>query len=266
MSYILDALKKADAQRERDPARGIHAQPAAFATPQQPGLVQRPWFWAAAATAIAVLALAGWFLAQERADTQRAAVVASSDAEPPRDAAVPAPAPAPLGATAAATEPADAVLPPPAPTPVPPPAATAPQAKSIAPPAERAARVAPAAKAGPAGGVPAAVPVAAPPRATPAAVPAVPVASPPGAPPLTAAPVAPAAPSEPAIVNGLPADAPKLAISGGVYSTNRAQRMLIVNGQVVNEGADLGGGIVLEEIRSKAAVLRFRGGRYNVGF
>ncbi len=28
MSYILDALKKADAQRERDPARGIHAQPA----------------------------------------------------------------------------------------------------------------------------------------------------------------------------------------------------------------------------------------------
>ncbi|RYY69139.1 MAG: hypothetical protein EOO24_51245, partial [Comamonadaceae bacterium] len=29
MSYILDALRKADAERERDPARGIHAQPMA---------------------------------------------------------------------------------------------------------------------------------------------------------------------------------------------------------------------------------------------
>ena len=27
MSYILDALRKADAQRARDPARGIHALP-----------------------------------------------------------------------------------------------------------------------------------------------------------------------------------------------------------------------------------------------
>ncbi|HKB54291.1 MAG TPA: general secretion pathway protein GspB [Ramlibacter sp.] len=64
----------------------------------------------------------------------------------------------------------------------------------------------------------------------------------------------------------LPPDAPKLAISGGVYSTTRTQRMLIVNGQVVSEGADLGGGVVLEEIRPKAAILRFRGGRYMVGF
>ncbi len=32
MSYILDALKKADAQRERDPARGIHAQSAPLAS------------------------------------------------------------------------------------------------------------------------------------------------------------------------------------------------------------------------------------------
>ncbi|HEY0835536.1 MAG TPA: general secretion pathway protein GspB [Azospirillum sp.] len=86
-------------------------------------------------------------------------------------------------------------------------------------------------------------------------------------------PTAPAGPAataaaagDPPVANGLPPDAPKLAISGGVYSANRAQRMLIVNGQVVNEGADLGGGLVLEEIRPKAAVLRFRGGRYSVGF
>ena len=30
MSYILDALRRADAERERDPGRGIHAQPVAL--------------------------------------------------------------------------------------------------------------------------------------------------------------------------------------------------------------------------------------------
>ena len=269
MSYILDALKKADAQRERDPARGIHAQPAALPTLQQPGLGQRPWFWAAAAAAVAALAAAGWLLSQERADAQRSAV-AATELEAPRHPAVPAAAPAPLGTVAPAPEPAAAaVLPPAAPAPAPapapgaPPPVAAPQARTIAPPAETAVRAAPAAKAGPAGATAraAATPQpAAPAAAAPAAVPA------PAAPPQAAAPVAPAAPSEPAIANGLPGDAPKLAISGGVYSANRAQRMLIVNGQVVNEGADLGGGIVLEEIRPKAAVLRFRGGRYSVGF
>ena len=63
---------------------------------------------------------------------------------------------------------------------------------------------------------------------------------------------------------GLPQDAPKLVITGGVYSASKAQRMLIVNGQVVSEGADLGSGVVLEEIKPKTAVLRFRGARYSV--
>lgn len=81
----------------------------------------------------------------------------------------------------------------------------------------------------------------------------------------TAAPATATAEAAP-IATGLPPDAPKLAISGGVYSAGRAQRMLIVNGQVVNEGADLGGGVVLEEIKPKSAVLRFRGSRYAVGF
>ena len=68
----------------------------------------------------------------------------------------------------------------------------------------------------------------------------------------------------------LPADLqrelPKLAISGGVHSTNAAQRMLIVGGQVVNEGAELAPGVVLEQIRARSAVLRFRGFRYSVPY
>jgi general secretion pathway protein B len=61
-------------------------------------------------------------------------------------------------------------------------------------------------------------------------------------------------------------DLPKLAISGGVYSDNAAQRMLIVGGQVVNEGAELAPGVTLEQIRPKSAVLRFRGLRVAVPY
>lgn len=67
-------------------------------------------------------------------------------------------------------------------------------------------------------------------------------------------------------VRGLPADAPKLVISGSVYSPDSARRMLIVNGQVFREGADLGSGVVLQEVRPDSAVLGFKGGRYNVYF
>jgi general secretion pathway protein B len=42
--------------------------------------------------------------------------------------------------------------------------------------------------------------------------------------------------------------------------------MLIVNGQVVNQGADLGSGVTLEEIKPKSAVMVFRGTRYSVTY
>ena len=68
----------------------------------------------------------------------------------------------------------------------------------------------------------------------------------------------------------LPADVqrelPKLAISGGVHSENAAQRLLIVGGDVVKEGAELAPGVVLEQIRARNAVLRYRGYRYSVAF
>jgi general secretion pathway protein B len=51
-----------------------------------------------------------------------------------------------------------------------------------------------------------------------------------------------------------------------VYSVNASQRMLIVNGQVFTEGGEVGAGVVLEEIRPKAAVLKFRGSRYTVAY
>lgn len=205
MSYILDALRKADAERERDPARGIHAQPVALPAES-----------------------AGWSAAQRM--TAGAAVIAVAVAAtvwlwPAPSVPLPAPVPEPVvqaPAPAPVPAPAQAVLPPP-----PPPVAEAPE------PVQAAAKPAPK--------------------------------------PQAAASAAPANAHDRVVaVNELPADVqrelPKLPITGGVYSESVAQRMLIVSGQVVNEGAEIAPGLVLEQIRAKSAVLRFRGWRYAVPY
>jgi general secretion pathway protein B len=87
----------------------------------------------------------------------------------------------------------------------------------------------------------------------------------PTTPSVSASAAAAALPPAPPVA-GLPPDAPKLSISGGVYSNNPAQRMLIVNGQVFNEGSEIGPGVVLEQIRPKGAVLKFRNARYTVSY
>jgi general secretion pathway protein B len=71
-------------------------------------------------------------------------------------------------------------------------------------------------------------------------------------------------------VNELPADVqrdlPKLVISAGVYSDNPTQRLLIVNGQAVAEGAEPAPGVLLEQIRARTAVLKYRGYRYSMTY
>ncbi|HEX7890062.1 MAG TPA: general secretion pathway protein GspB, partial [Ramlibacter sp.] len=97
-----------------------------------------------------------------------------------------------------------------------------------------------------------------------------PVPVPAAAPAPVAVPAAPPAAERILAVAELPADIqrelPKLSISGGVHSENAAQRLLIVGGQVVNEGAEVAPGLVLEQIRARTAVLRFRGYRYSVPY
>ena len=302
MSYILDALRKADAQRERDPARGIHAQAhRPIGTLGERRGARSPVLWGVAAAALAVLAAAGWYLyagrnapAQDRAS--RVATAAGPAAGTGAAVAVPAaaapapvvgvtPVPAPVAVPAA---PAVATrIEPPAPAirqvqmPERDPRATsqppmrgnlqtppgAPPQPGVNPAPAPAAAGAPAAPAAPTqGSVPG--PAAAPANGASVAAPSVtpgtppqPVSPvpPPAAPPVVAAPA-------PQPVAGLPPDAPRLSISGGVYSNNRAQRMLIVNGQVFNEGSEIGPGVVLEEIKAKTALLRFRGSRYTVPY
>ena len=290
MSYILDALKKADAQRERDPARGIHAQPASLATgPLQSGGGYRAWLWGASAAGLAVLAAVGWYLYRDQEEV--AARNASSTAVAQAPVVVPAAAAIPVAQQPPPV--ATAVMPPPPPAVM---AAREPlrdprntgqpmtrgqrQLAQAAPAASGASSgVAPAAPGAASSVAPAAAPAVAPggnatrtavataasgPAHAPAAAAA--VAPVPPRPPVTAqAPRAPVIAAPPPAV-GLPPDAPKMLITGGVYSNNPAQRMLIVNGQVVSQGADLGSGVTLEEIKPKAAVLNFRGARYSVGY
>ena len=66
----------------------------------------------------------------------------------------------------------------------------------------------------------------------------------------------------------LPADlrqqVPPLAVGGSVYSPQASVRMVIVNGQVFQEGNSLGPELRLEQIRPKTAVFSIRGQRFEV--
>lgn len=277
MSYILDALRRADAERERDPARGIHAQPAT-PDPADRGRLHATLAWSGAALAVACLAAyvlwprppqptAGGLAARTPPALPGGVAVGP---QPAPIAAVAGPRPAPL-AVAAGGQSEPAVLPvavavaPGAPAALPAPAEPHPAATHApARPWKAAPRVIAPAPGASAGGVPVAAPAVA------TAAHAMPIANavPANAGAASSAPAAGAARIY--AVSELPADVqrelPKLAISGGVHSENPAQRMLIVGGQVMFEGAELAPGVVLEQIRPKAAVLRFRGWRYRVGY
>ena len=212
MSYILDALRKADAQRVRDPARGIHALPTAT-IPAQATRSRAPEQAAWGAAAVLILVAAAWLWINWHASEP-----AATPPLAPGVALRPGPTQTPT--------PAAAVLP--------------------GPP------------------VVAMAPVAAPPEVRRSTVGAIATAAPPASAPAAVSPAATTAAGERTYsVADLPADIqqalPKFSISGGVYSDNIAQRMLIVNGQVFSEGSEVAPGVVLEQVRLKTALLKFRG-------
>lgn len=229
MSYILDALRRADSERERGAVPSIHSPPvpplADDPKPQRGGqsvvLV--------GVIVVLLLALAGllaWHLMSGKEPVQVTAPPVPI-AEPPvaqvapSPAAVPAPVPAP-----------------PVQPPVPPPQAQAPMG--------------------------AAPILSVPPRPAPA--PRVAISATPALPP------APTAEADTRIytLGELPAniqrDLPKLVIGGAMYSETPANRMLIINSQVFHEGDKLTPDLVLQEIRLKSAVLKYKGYRYGVNY
>lgn len=286
MSYILDALKKADSERERGAVPGLHTQPVRSNGKPAPSSSGKPLLWLAAMVVLLLLGAILWLWLNPRVESRPAAVAmvqtAPAVAAPPSlPAAPPVPA-APVMPPVVAAEAAPAA-PAPIAAPVAAPAMTAEPARPPARPTIRG--FAPGDETRPAPAPPEQADASSIRKPRPQMAPAQVVADSPNAlvetpAPLQRAPAAtrpaPAAPSAavsnsrvvaitdlpPAIQQGLP----KLLISGATYSDNPAWRMLIINGQVFHEGEKPAAELTLEQIRPKSAVLNYRGQRYSVGY
>lgn len=237
MSYILDALRRADSERERGAVPSLHSKQIAPGVADAddgdettPRSVQPLW-WAVGVLSLALLGMAAWLM------LGRSAPEPERVASPVAVAPVPAPPPVvvqPPQVTALESPP---VTPPPVPTPQ----APAIERKAAAPAAPT--RVAAAPKAAPQPVEKPALKAAATPRDEDAPVPSI---------------------SE--LPDDIRRQLPALSVSGASYSKNPASRMLILNGQVFREGDKVANDLVLEQIRLKSAVLSYRGRRYSVSF
>jgi len=241
VSLILDALRRADSERERERGAvpGLHAQQMEPAAAETPAAVRAlPWLAVAIVAAAVLLAAAAWLVAGREAPRAAAApAVAQSVAQAP---ALP---PAPPGAAAASAPPL------PAPTPAPTPAASPPEPRPVAEPAPWTA---------PDGGRKAGTEAVA-----AAAAPTPEVRT------LTAPSVAPAEAritSREQLPEDLRAQLPPLAVGGSIYSASAAERSLIIDGRIVRENDRLTADLTLEQIRPKSAVLRFKGHRFEIVF
>ena len=262
MSYILDALRRADAERSRGAVPGLHSQ--SLPGDDEPAARdRRPLIWAAGASGVLVVAglvivLFGPWHSAPAPDTRASLAPAPELAPVPRDGAPAQPAQfEPPAQPPGALDPGARPIEPPLGRNAAPPQAypPLPQPRRVERPVSpsRVATLEPRAEARP--------PAIA---ATPAPVEHY------GAPIPSTSPSAPAHGSTVTSINDLPPNVrstlPHLAVGGAIYSDTPSARMVILNGQVFHEGDKPAADTVLEQIRLKSAVLNFRGQRYEVSF
>ncbi len=237
MSYILQALQRANAERERAngqaPTLTSQGQAAATAqTAQQPR--KAAWWLGGVGLALALALALAWWLSARPAPVPAALPAAAPSAVPQQVLQA--------VANAASSEPS--------------------QPSPSAPTSVRAAPTVPPPPAPPA--APAIAATVAPKPAAPPPAPTIPSPSPPA--------VTAAAPSAAPILplRELPEDLrssiPKLTVNGAVYANAPAERLLIVNGQPLREGESLAPDLVLEQIRAKSAVWRIKSTRFLIDF
>jgi general secretion pathway protein B len=262
MSYILEALRRAETERERKRrVPGLLAQPVPVVSTEEPaGQRSKAWWWVVVGVSAGVLVPLLWRSwpsdqAAEEAASARTAVAGSvaPHSGPVAAEASVAPAVAPAAAEPATTHPPAAT----APTQQEPPRAahavpTTPKARATTKPGAAHTPHEPAAR----------PPTTMTTTQTPTA----------GATPNPAARPTPASAPEPRLrsLAELPEElkrsVPPLAFGGSVYSDTAAQRMVIFNGQVLREGDAVTDDLVLEQIRPRSAVMRLRGQRFEVAF
>jgi general secretion pathway protein B len=211
VSLILDALRKADSEREREAVPGLHTQPVPSLSLQDAAIPTRPkrFLWIAVGVGVGVLVSLAWYFAGR---------------ETPRP-----PVERPLPAT-------DPVATPGTHPPVPAPNAIAPEPREVAPPA----------------------PWPAPDRKSAAKA----AKSEPAATPETL----PAVYAREQLPDNIRSALPPLAVGGSIYSSTPANRSLILDGRLYRENEQLSADLMLEEIRLKTAVLRYRGYRFEIRY
>ena len=266
MSYILDALKRADSERERGLVPGLHAQPFTNQTPS-PGTLRaiRPLMLLIAGASLVLLCVMLWrWLGSDRVLVPVAlstvpvqpAMSLTVTIAPPVEAGrlVDKPVP-PQSSTAALPSSPEATSPRRAPE--------AQLSRTVIAPAQITA-------------APSSVPQAAVNRKEPEASESRPQALANPAPsaqttnPHTTQAAMPEAGARARPLAELPADIrlaiPKLVISGATYADNPTYRMLIINGQVFHEGEKVATDLLLEQIGPKTAVVNFKGQRYSLAY
>ena len=229
MSYILEALKKSQAERQLGELPSIHAPQVQLHDGAASASARRTPVWLAlggvAVTVAAALLL--WQPWQADAAAPAAAAVV------PAVLAQAVPAPLPVAAPPAAVTPA-------------PVAAFVPPAATAAP-------------------VHHARPVAEPKQETPGQAVSPPVAAPaPAVPPTPAAEES--VPGMRDLPEPIQRQIPAIAIGGYIYSKNPADRLLLIDKVLRHEGEELAPGLVLEKLQPKAAIFSFKGYRYRVPY
>jgi general secretion pathway protein B len=246
MSYILDALRRADAERERGAVPSLQSQQHTIIEDDAATARPRSLVWAVVALALALLAVLAWSLLGGGSTPPRAPIEGSITTPAPAPLPAAQPAPALPTATVPALPTAPAV---PTPTPAASPAPTLPPAPTATMTAAPAPRTGPEAR-----------------RAAPAPTAKRPPAAAPGAPGAGPATAEPRVHAQSELPDEIRRDLPKVVINGSSYSGDAASRMVMINGQVFHEGDRLAPDLVLERIRLKSAVMVFRGWRYEVLF
>lgn len=229
MSYILEALKKAQAERQLGNAPTLDAVPVGAPPPAASARRGVPAIavGAGAAALLAVGAGVWWMKTQEP------------------------------GPAAVTTAPATAVVIPtpvavPAPGPVNAPLSVAPPSRPVA-----AAKPAPVVvaemKPAPAAAAPR-------PASAPAPAPAV------KAPVKTATSEDEYIPALRDVPDNVRASIPQVSFGGYMYSNNPADRLVLIDKMLRHEGEEVAPGLVLEKLLPKAAIMNYRGTRYKVAY
>lgn len=230
MSYILEALKRAEAERERGSLPTLMSQTVGVdaPTPASPAPASKSGLRLAVglAAVLGVLTLGAWLGRGLGSDEPTPAAPA------PAQPAAALPEPAPRVSTEAPPVPLASRVVPPPPVMEPVPAANTPSHMAQKEPS--------------------------------------PVLSKSASTELVAAPTAPTPATAIPALKDLPEsqrrELPTLSASGAMYSETPSKRMLIINGQLLQEGARVTPDLTLEQIELKSAVLSFKGQRFRISY